>query len=70
VAEPKDSFGLGSSLEEDLSGEPDTEDEGEDVAAVGKQAAADDVMTAMKSGDKAGFATALEAFVHLCYPED
>lgn len=70
MAEPKDSFGLGSSLEEDLSGEPDTEDEGEDVAAAGKQAAADDVYSAMKAGDKQAFATALEAFVHLCYDEE
>ena len=62
-----DKFGLGSSLEEDLGDEAVTEDE--DVAAVGKQAAADDVMNAMKAGDKAGFASALEAFVHLCYPE-
>ncbi len=44
--------------------EMDAEDA--DASEVGKQAAADDVMDAMKRGDKKAFAAALQDFVELC----
>jgi hypothetical protein len=68
--EREDKYGLGSAIgsDADVGPSPDSGD-GDEAADAIEQAAADDVMAAMKSGDKAAFRSALKAFVHLCYEE-
>lgn len=57
--------GMDEAPEEEM-GEEDSSDEGSD-----HEAAAQEVMDAMKSNDVAGFAEALKSFVKLCdYPEE
>jgi hypothetical protein len=66
---PESDAGLGSMLGSSAEVEPDPTSTDRDEADAIEQSAADDVMAAMKTGDKGAFRDALKAFVHLCYDE-